>query len=240
MRKLLAPIAALCLAATPTLADSLESVLDKHFEAQGGLARLRAVKSVTYTGTNTYDGKTSKTTALRARPNLLKNEYVSAEGVKVKAFDGTKGWMAKDGKAELIATPLLAALEEHAEFDDALVDHAKRGIKVKLAGKEGNAYVLEVTLRSGDVQKRFIDGKSFLETKRVLTFVDDGKTITKTVQFSDFKKTAGIVTAHVRETAANGKTGKFVVDQIRWDAKIEMAAFKAPSYAGVASATTAK
>jgi outer membrane lipoprotein-sorting protein len=235
MRKLLVPIAALCLAATPVLADSLEGILDKHFDAQGGLARLRAVKSVAYTGTNDYDGKTSKTSALRARPNLLKNEYVSAEGVKVKAFDGKKGWMAKDGKAELIATPLLAALAEHAEFDDALVDHAKRGIKVKLLGKEGNAYVLEVTMRSGDVQKRYLDDRSFLETKRVATYVDEGKTHTKTIVFSDFRKTAGIVTAHVRETESSGKRGRFVVDELRWDAKVETAAFAAPSYAGVAS-----
>ena len=237
MRKPLLTFAALVLAAAPAAAaPKLETVLARHFEAMGGLGRLRALTSVTVAGTDTWDGKPTRFVTTRARPNLMRYEASGPEGTMVKAFDGKQLWFAKDGKAELAPAAKTGMMKAKAEFDDVLMDWEKKGHKVTLVGEENGAYVIDIALAGGDSQRRFIEAKSFLEVKRVMTFTYDGVQKTKTMTFSDYRTTAGIPSPHVWEVEHDGKKGRTVIDEIRWNGKVDLASFAPPKDAVAAAA----
>jgi hypothetical protein len=222
-------------------AVSVDSVVADHIAAVGGLARLKAARSMTWTSVETGDGKTTRMTATRARPNLRRYEGEGAEGAWVKAFDGSQGWYQEgSAAAQLMPAEKVAMMREKAEFDDALIGWQERGYKVALAGKEqlasGWAYRLEVTSPSGGKQVRFIDTKSHLEVRREVNFTDHaGKAVTKIVTLSDYKRVDGIMINMTTEYEYEGK--KFVsrVESIRFDAPIQLAQFAPPKGAVVAT-----
>jgi outer membrane lipoprotein-sorting protein len=218
-------------AATP--ATSAETIVAKHLEAQGGLARLKARSSVAFTATETFDGKTVQVSGTRARPNLFRYE-IGGEQAKVKGFDGKVGWVSKAGAVEMITGEKLAAMHR-SDFDDALIDASARGHRVALAGTASvngaPAHVLELTLASGDVQKRYIDTKTFLEVKRVARYTHDGKRGEKTMTFRDFKTVNGITSPMTTEFEKDGKRGTYTVTSIEHDRPVQLSTFEPPGAA---------
>lgn len=211
----------------------VENVIARHLAAQGGVERLKALKSVTTTATESFDGKTTTYASTRARPNLMRTEITEGDTVAVKAFDGKVGWFAKGGALEMIPEEKLAGMRAKAEFDDPLLDPAARGVKVELIGDEkvdgSNAFVLKLTFSNGDTQKRYIDTKSYLEVRRVATWTYEGKTMEKSLAFHDFKTVNGITTAMSATVEKDGKRGTWTVNKIEYDAPVRMALFSPPA-----------
>jgi hypothetical protein len=233
---------ALALAAAPAAADkalSVDAVVARHLEAQGGAARLKALSSVSYTATDTFDGKTTQIVGTRARPNLFRFEH----GTEVKAFDGNAGWYTKDGKVEMMTEEKVAKMRGKSTFDDVLVNPAAHGAKIELAGtKEVNgapAHVLLVTMDNGDTQKRFIDAKSFLEVQRVSEWTYEGKRSSKVVTYKDHKQVAGITTAMSAEYEKDGKRGTYTMTRVQYDGPVAASLFAPPAAAAVPAATKA-
>jgi hypothetical protein len=227
----------LALFASPAFANpSLETVLSKHFDAQGGLARLKAVSSVSSVSTDTFEGKTSTYASQRMRPNLWRTEVTEGTAVTVKGFDGQNGWVQKDGAVEMMAAEKSAMMKAKSHFDDPLLDAAARGWTVELAGTEtvdgAPAHVLVMKNDSGDTQRRYIDAKSYLEVKRVSTFTYDGKAMEKTARFSGFKTFNGITVATKTEYSRDGKSGSYVLTKLEFDAPLKATAFAPPRASG--------
>ncbi len=211
---------------------TLDTVLAKHFDAQGGLARLKAIKSISYTGTDQFDGKSSTMTATRMRPNMFRYENSDGTTTKVKAFDGTAGWWSEDGNVQAVAADKLEGMKAKAAFDDVLLDPAGRGAKVELAGKEevsgAPAYVVRIKHASGNEEHRYIDARSGLEVKRTVAWSYEGKSGTKTVTFRDYRPVNGVMTAFVHEFEKDGKRGTFTINKLEIDGGVSIASFQMP------------
>jgi hypothetical protein len=221
---------------------SLETIVSKHLDAQGGLARLKAVRSISVTSTSSFDGKTTHTASTRARPNMFRYEMSDGTETKVKAFDGKVGWFSKDGSVEMVAADKLEGMKKGATFDDAMVDPAAHGARLALDGIEkvggGEAFVVSLSFPNGDVQKRYIDTRSYLEVKRVATWNYEGKPASKTVHFSDFKTVDGVTVAMKSTFEKDGKTGTYQITRIELDGPVRTALFAPPAKAGVKAAST--
>jgi len=230
-------LAGLMQAVTAQMAQAsppLETIVAKHLEAQGGTARLKAIKSVTISSTDTYDGKTTTAVNTRMRPNLFRYEANDGTATMVKAFDGKVGWHSKDGAVEMIPADKVAMMKAKG-FDDPLVDPAAANVKVELEGQEkldgATAHVLKLTMPNGDVQRRYIDAQSYREVKRVATWTYEGKTGTKTVAFSDFKTIDGVTMAMKSSYEKDGKWGTYTVTKVELDAPVKTALFSPPAKA---------
>jgi hypothetical protein len=226
---------ALVLLAGPAYANpSLDAVLQKHFDAQGGLARLKGVSSMVIESRSTFDGATTTYATQKLRPNLWRTEFTENGASVVKGFDGESGWVSKDGNVELMAADKVAKMKKNT-IDDALVDPAATGWKVELAGSESvdgaPAHVILMTHRDGDTQRRYIDQKSNLEVKRVYSGTYEGKSFEKVAKFSNWKKVNGITVAMTTEYAKDGKTGVSNVTRIEFDAPLKATAFAPPAAA---------
>ena len=210
---------------------SAQAVVSRHLKAVGGEQKLRAAQSFQATTLKQDAEGTATMTTYRARPNLVRWEHQQAGVTKVKAFDGKQAWMMEGSEAKALPADKSKKMGEHALFDDVLLDPAKRGVKLAVAGVEDvkGAPAYKLTLTKGqDVETRYFDQQSFLEVKRVARGTHEGKAYEKTVHFSDPRPVDGIMVNHVTEWEVDGKKGRSVVESARFNAPVDPALFQMP------------
>lgn len=212
-----------------------DMIVKRHIAALGGAKLLRAGKSITFTVTGEKMGKKFTKTVVQARPNLMRVDIQSDEGAFSKGFDGKVAWMKKGADAAVAMSPdETASMKAHADFEEPLLDYAKKGTKVTLVGKaEVNqmpAYDLEVAFKSGETEHHFIDAQSYVLVKRVFTMKEkDGKTKQMSVRFGDYKKVQGRMVNHsVEWDGDDGKTARSVVSNIAYDKPVNAKLFAMP------------
>lgn len=214
---------------------SVDAVVRNHVAALGGEDVLRKGTAFSFKVSGTKDGKKFTKTVYQAKPNKLRVDIIADDGKFSKGFDGKVAWMKKGAEAAVAMTAdETAAMASHAELEEPLLDYAKKGTKVKLVGKAdvkgAEAYDLEVTMKSGDVEHHFIDASSFLLIKK--TWVGkgkDGKPMPMTVAFGDYKKVQGRAVNHsVTWTDDAGKDVKNTVSAVVFDKPIDAKLFSMP------------
>lgn len=214
---------------------TVEAIVQKHVAALGGEKLLRSGKSFTFTVSGEKMGKKFTKVVTQARPNKLRVDITSDDGPMSKGFDGKVAWVKKgSAKVELLSAEDTKSMASHAEFDEPLLDHAKKGTKVKLVGKSEvkgvPAYDIEVTFKSGEVEHHFLDANTFLLAQRTFAGKDkDGKAKQMTVRFGDYKKVQGRMVNHsVEWDADDGKAYGSTVSKVAYDIKVDAKTFAAP------------
>lgn len=202
-------VLAVVLAAAPAWSQEeaepseLDRVLAAHFEARGGLERLRAVTGVRGAATMSMQGMEALFTVLLRAPNQVRMDGDFGGMALIRAFDGEQAWAQQPGemKPVLLEGDLAAVAAADADVSvQGLVDLEERGYDLELAGREeiesGEAWRLLVTAPSGVVQQVFIGVEDGLERKRVAQ-VDLGFGLQETATlFEDFREVDGLMIAH--------------------------------------------
>jgi hypothetical protein len=214
---------------------SVDAIVNKHVAALGGEKLLRGTKVFTFTVSGEKMGKKFTKVVTQARPNKLRVDIQSDDGPMSKGFDGKVAWTKKGSDKAIALTPdETKGMASHSEFDEPLLDYAKKGTKVKLVGKadvKGTlAYDLELTLKNGDVEHHFLDASTFLLFQKTFTGKDkDGKAKAMTVRFGDYKKVQGRMVNHsVEWDGDDGKAYKSAVSAVAYDRKIDQSIFAMP------------
>lgn len=161
---------------------TVDQVLAKCFEAQGGLARLKAIQSRRIKGHIEGLPDPVSFDQLNARPDRIRLEThtegaAAAPGVaavpssiQIKTFDGHTGWAWSDTEAPRVMAPEEIQVLD-ADFDGPLVDAAAKGNRVQYLGlkdfQNQKALVLQVTLKDKQVQTLYFDPKTFLKFAQV-------------------------------------------------------------------------
>jgi hypothetical protein len=205
-------------------------VVKNHLQALGGVERLKKVKTFQFTSAMQEGDKVSTSTVYRARPNLLRIDFSKDGKAGSKGYDGATAWYREgDAAAQPVPADKGAMLARKAQFDDALLDPQASGTQVTLAGVEdvkgAPAYKLVLTRGAGEVETRYIDQKSFLEVRRDYAGQHEGKAVTKSVYFSDYRKVDGVMVNHVTEWEHQGVKGRSTVTSARYDAPVDAAVF---------------
>jgi hypothetical protein len=219
-----------------------DQVVARHLAALGGVDKLKTVKTLLIRGEYQEGSSVDSWVAYRARPNKLRKEGTHEGKPFVKIFDGDKAFLSEhDGPFTAMPADKTAKMRTYAEFDDPLIDHAARGHKVALVGTEdigGNkAHHLELTLANGDVEHRWIDATTFLDSQRKFTFKDkDGAQKTKLVRYTDWRDVGGLKFNFASEGEVDGKKHTVTIKAIEVDAAIDPGKFSAAAANTVAMA----
>ena len=205
---LLAPIAHADTAAAPMTVDD---ILAKHYEACGGLAKMKAVNTMRVTGTITLGpGMEAPFTMERKRPGMRRMEFSLQGMTGIQAFDGSKTWsvMPFMGKKD----PEVGTDEDNknaqddADFDGALVDYKTKGHTIELMGKEpvegADAYKLKVTKKNGNIEYDYLDAETFLLVKTEGKVKRRGTEMEGETTFSDYKEVDGLMQPFSMESGA--------------------------------------
>ena len=168
-------LAAALLLASPPALPPLDQVVARYLEAQGGAARLRALKSVRESGTATMNmaGETAEGVYLleAKRPNRMRVELTFGDTQIVDLFDGTSGWSLDDesGTYKRMSKEETREQEVASEFDDWLLDYRERGVTVEDLGlaNVGSTATRKLKLTfKGESEHVYIDARSYLEVRR--------------------------------------------------------------------------
>ncbi|HTL97876.1 MAG TPA: hypothetical protein VL181_03625 [Holophagaceae bacterium] len=186
---------------------TVDQVLAKIYDAQGGLAKLKAIQSKRILGHIEGLPDPVSFDQLNARPDRIRLETKTeakpaSEGVaavpatiQIKTYDGRTGWAWSDTEAPRVLEPEEVKVLD-SDFDGPLLDPASKGVKIEYLGPQTfqnqKALVLKVTLKDKRVQTMYFDPKSFLKFSQVN---GEGKAGTE-LDFWDYQEMDGIPMAY--------------------------------------------
>jgi hypothetical protein len=180
------------------------------------------------------------------RPHKSHLEIAFVNQTAVQTFDGQQGWKFRPYLNRSDVEPLneaeLRAEKATDELDGPLIDHARKGVKVELAGSEKiegrNTYRLKLTRSDRSVRQLWVDAQSFLETRiegepRRM----DGRMHRVFVNYRDFRKTGGVMVPHTLETVVEGvrQASTLIIDQVELNPKLDDALFAKPQISRAAA-----
>ena len=221
--------------------SELDRVLSMHFEARGGLERLRAIETLRATATLSMQGMEAPFTVQFRQPNQTRLDADFGGMALIQAYDGEQAWAQTPGepKPSVLEGDQAAVLAAQADVNGPLVDYEERGYEVELAGREetdtGEAWKLKVTGPDGFVQHIFIGTDDGLEKKRVAQ-ADIGFGMQEsTTAYGDYREVDGVVLAHLH--TATGPMGEMplVFKSFEINAEVDPEIFFMPGQAADAT-----
>lgn len=187
--------------ANVTNAQTLQDVLNKHFEAIGQ-DELLEKETYEIEATVSQMGMEIPMEIKMKRPNKFRME-MEVQGQKmIQAYNGEKGWMVVPGagpEPQELSGPQLEQAMEQADIDGELYNYEKKGYTAELLGKEflGDDEVFNIKLTGDDgVEKNYYIGTDDYLVKRVKGKVNaQGQELTVEQIMSDYKKIDGVMVA---------------------------------------------
>jgi len=212
----------------------LETVLERHFDALGGLDLIQGIQTMEGTGRMTVGpGMEAAFTRYAKRPNKVRLEIEIQGMTGVQAFDGETAWMFMpfmgQTSPELMPDDMAAAMLQEADLDGPLVDYASKGNQVELLGMEDGAYKLQVTLNTGDVQYYHIDADTFLLRMVSGSMSMEGMDLEFTTAFSDFRDINGLLIPHhidMTGMSGPGSEGVVIIESLQINTAIDDSLFR--------------
>lgn len=220
-------------------------IVERNVEARGGLQAWRAVGALKVSGEMDAGGKEDPMLPFALflkRPHRSRLEITFAGKNAVQVFDGTRGWklrpfLDRDDVEPFTAAELKSAMSA-AELDGLLVDYARKGTRVALAGTEQvekrKTYKLKLTFKDGQQRFVWIDASTFLEAKvsgepRKL----DSRPHQVEIYSRDYRMVNGLKVPFVLETVVEGvkQSHRMVVNSVTVNPPLDDALFAKPSVA---------
>lgn len=253
-RKALAALAVLALTvafAPASHAQTIDEILAKHYEAQGGLARLQKVQTMRMTGKMTVGpGMEAPFSMEKKRPGMMRLDFTFSGMTGTQAYDGTQGWQVMPfmGKKdpEALGPEEAKEVEQQADFDGPLVDWKAKGHAVELIGKESvegaDTWKIKLTRKSGQVEFYYIDTETYLILRETAKRTVRGTEIEGETLFSDYKDVDGVMCPFSLTNGVLGSPQKQAMsfDKIEIDPVIDNARFRMPAATVGADSTAAK
>ena len=172
------------------------------------------------------------------RPRKSRLEVRFQGQTAVQVYDGKRGWKLRPylGRREVepYSAEELRQAEQQTELDGLLIDHAAKGSKVTLLGKETvdgrDTYKLEVQPKRGDVRHLWVDAETYLDVKVDGSRKLDGKPRPVFTYFRDYRKVGGLMIPHLLETYVEGVVGseKIIVERVAVNPRLDDARFGKP------------
>jgi len=229
-------------------AQSVDDILAKHYEACGGLAKLKALNTMRVTGSMTMGpGMEAPFTMERKRPGMRRMEFTIQGMTGIQAFDGAKTWsvMPFMGKKD----PEVGTAEDNknamddADFDGALVDYKTKGHTIELMGKEpvegADAYKLKVTKKNGNIEYDYLDAETYLLVKTEGKIKRRGTEMDGETTYSDYKDVDGLMQPFSMEVGTKEMKRKLAFSKVELNVPLDDARFAVPAGATSASAPAA-
>ena len=221
-------------------AQTVDEILVKHYQAMGGLDKIKALNSTRITGTiGVGPGMDAPFTMERKRPGKSRMEF-SVQGMTgIQAFDGEKTWsvMPFMGKKdpEVGSEEDSKNAKDDADFDGSLVDYKAKGHTVELVGKESvegaDTFKLKVTKKNGNIEYHYLDTETYLLVKTEGKAKRRGTEMEVETTFSDYKDVDGYMEPFSIEQGAKGmpQKQKMTFTKIEMNVPIDDARFAVPT-----------
>lgn len=218
-------------------AQTVDEILERHFEAIGGLEKWKALESTKMTGVMYMGGMEFPGVISAKTPNKQRVD-VNVQGKSiVQAYDGTVAWwinpFAGGEDAQEMPEEMASEMKKQ-EFASAFIDYAAKGHTVELMGQEevegAQCFVLKMTKKNGDVEHYYLDSEFYVPIM-VKTVISSGpaKGQEAMTYLSDYQEVDGLMMAFSIEVKAAGQTmQKIAIKTVETNPKLDDASFTMP------------
>lgn len=219
---------------------TLDQIIQKHIEAQGGVDKINAVQTVKATGTASLMGgqvEAPMTLVLKRPTSMRLDLNVQGKSI-VQAFDGATAWMIMpfmgSGDPQKMSEEDTKAVKDDSDFvGGPLFDYKAKGSAVELLGKEdvdgSSAYKIKVTRSSGTVQYVYLDAQTFLTMRSSGKRKQMGQELDLDVNVGNYKAVNGVMVPFSMEQKSSGKTmSQFTLEKIEMNVPTDDSIFRMP------------
>lgn len=160
---------AIVVSAISVNAQTADEIINKHIEAMGGKAKLLSIKSIYMEGTSVMQNGTEiSQKSWKVDGKLYRQEINSAMFNFAMVVTDKEGWRQNPrngGAFEPMTAEQVANMQTQMDCAGAFVDHAAKGHKVELIGKEDvegtAAFKIKITYKSGNEANFFFDANTY-------------------------------------------------------------------------------
>ena len=219
------------------VAQTADELIVKNLSARGGADKLRAIRTMTMTGTISFGDPSSPLTVKAGRPNQIREDF-AIDGTSItRAYDGSSGWEKKGDQVRLLEAGELNNIREEAEnaIEGPLLDYGARGSKAETLGKvdlNGKpAYKLKITTGLGTSITQFLDATTYLEIHEEIERSVNGSGMTIVEDVGDYRDVDGVKFAHrfVSGTRENPSASTLQIEKMQLNLRVEPSEFNKPA-----------
>jgi predicted Zn-dependent peptidase len=173
-----------------------EKVIEKYFEAIGGEAKIEAINSMKIVYAVSMQGQTLTFTEVKDNQNYKQEVGMGPMVMSKVLVNGDDVKVLQQGQEIPLPEDTKSNIKSNTKIFPEL-HYADMGITTKLTGietvNEKDAYVVEVTLKSGQITKSYFDTESGLKVKTSATQKGPQGEMTVYEEYSDFAPIDGIM-----------------------------------------------
>jgi len=230
----------LLLGAGPGRAETVDQLLSHYVAARGGLARIRAVDSLRFTGRLSLGEIATPLVLELKRPHKMRTEFQVQGRRAVRAFDGEKGWVILPvpglDAPRLMPEDETREAREQADVDlSPLIDSTAKGYTIELAGRERveSREYWKLLVRGRDDSHRaiFLDPKSYLAVRSEEQRPLDGQLQDFVTIIGDYRPVSGLLFPHLLEVGpkASDEHQRVVFEKVEVNPPLDDARFAFPA-----------
>jgi len=218
-------------------AQTVDEIVNKHFEAIGGKDKIGNIKTIKMTGNIELQAGMTAPVNIQIVNNKSMRFDLSIQGMTMnQVVDGETGWQVMpfqgNPNAEPIPADQIKEMKGQMDVQGDLFNAKEKGNKVELVGNDEvdgtEVYKIKVTTKDGRVNYKYIDKASSFIIKEVQIVKTEDKEVEGATMFSNFKKTDdGITFPFNMNTEMAGGVIKW--DKIEVNTPIDPAIFKMPA-----------
>jgi outer membrane lipoprotein-sorting protein len=241
-KRVLALALAGAFAATPAAAQdmTLQQLLEKHYEAIGGLDNWKDLQSFRASGTMSIpaQGLEAPFRMMAKRPNKIRIEFTIQGMTGVQAYDGSTAWahlpFMNQPEPQKLPEDVADDLKQEADIDGPLIGYEEEGTQLELMGMEETegtqAYKIKITRKNGDVHYYFLDAEHFVPIKIEGTQTQMGQEIQFETILSDYKEVGDVLMPYSIQNQPGGPM--ITLETIETNVPIEDSQFSMPKANG--------
>lgn len=218
------------------IAQDADQIIAKHLAAHGDLKKWEQVEALKITARFTAFSEENDFMCIKTRKGCYYSDlYLGQHKVK-EAFDGEKGWTIDPWMdlpyARKLTDSETNALQQKAEFFTPFFNYKEKGGKVEYKGKETldgkDVFVLQLTRKSGKVEKWYLDAKTYLECKCESEWVDFTMPMPCETFFDDFQDVDGLKIPFYVERTFGQRNRILVIEKVELNPKFDKSMLEMP------------
>jgi outer membrane lipoprotein-sorting protein len=237
-------LCAIALSSVPLIGQeaglTLDQIIQKHIDAEGGADKINAVQTMKATGTASLMGGQLEApiTVVVKRPSSMRLEMSIQGKSLIQAFDGTTAWMINPlmGSADPQKSndEDTQSMKEDSDFvGGPLYDYKTKGNTVELIGKEdvegSPAYKIKVTKKSGNVQNVYLDAQTFLTIRTTGRRKQMGQELDLEINHGNYKPVNGVMVPFSIDQKNAGKSMmNFTLEKVEMNVPADDSIFSMP------------
>ena len=215
-------------------AQSLDNVLEKHFEAVGQEKLMEKETYIIKAKINQMGMELPMLMKMK-RPKMFRMEMEMQGQKMIQVYDGEKGWVLApwlNPEPQALEGAQLQQAMDQADIDGELFNYKEKGHSADLVGKvkynDQAAYRIKLSTKDGVVKNYYIDADTYLVSGVKSKVNAQGQEVEVEQNMSDYENVDGVMVARKIESKSPMGTATIIIEELSFNKEIEPSEFQKP------------